>query len=142
MTKRPQNRVRKILKGKGWKQNDLADKMGISAENLSKMLTNNKMRTETLGKIAIILDVSFLDLFESEDRKIEVRKVIADFLKKEKSILEKEEQKIINRIASRKKPVSDKIIKDAERLNVIGLNLMYIDSLFDKEGNLIGSIKG
>ena len=55
-------RIKEILKEKGMKMKELADKMDIAPETLSRTLQNNP-QYKTLKVIANILEVSMRDLF-------------------------------------------------------------------------------
>ena len=56
-------RIKEILKEKGMKMKELADKMDIAPETLSRTLQNNP-QYKTLKVIANILEVSMRDLFK------------------------------------------------------------------------------
>ena len=56
-------RIKEILKEKGMKMKELADKMNIAPETLSRTLQNNP-QYKTLKVIANILEVSMRDLFK------------------------------------------------------------------------------
>lgn len=61
-------RVKEILKQRGMKMYELADKMGIKAESLTRALQRNPQYS-TLKAIADILGVSVRELFREEGAK-------------------------------------------------------------------------
>ena len=65
-------RVRKVCKEKGMNLKGLADKLGISAESLSRIINGNPT-VGTLQKIADTLGVSFIELFEANCPKCGMR---------------------------------------------------------------------
>ena len=58
--------VDRLCQERGWKRKDLANKMGIKAESLSRSL-NGSPRIDTIEKIAKALDVSVKSLFDDPD---------------------------------------------------------------------------
>lgn len=59
-------RIKEILKAKGMTINELATKLNISRQALSKQI-QGKMLVETAQKIATALDVPIWQLFASEE---------------------------------------------------------------------------
>jgi transcriptional regulator with XRE-family HTH domain len=66
-------RVKEICKEKGITIAEVANRMGIHAPALSRIINGSNTTTETLERIANALDVSVVDLFE---RKKEVSLLI------------------------------------------------------------------
>ncbi|WBV60266.1 helix-turn-helix transcriptional regulator [Chryseobacterium camelliae] len=57
-------RVKEILNEKGWRNKDLADKIGTSENSVSAIVTGKKFpKPETLVKIADVLDIDIRELF-------------------------------------------------------------------------------
>ena len=56
-------RIKEILANKGWKQKDLADKMGITEIALSRLLKRGKPNFDALERIAAAIGVEVPDLF-------------------------------------------------------------------------------
>lgn len=60
----PKLRVKEICKERGWSLKQLAEKMGISPETLTRAISDNANPTlNTLQKIAFALDLHIADLF-------------------------------------------------------------------------------
>ena len=59
-------RVKEICKEKGLSVGELADKLGIKRESLSRAI-NGKPNLDTLERIALALGVPITDLFEQKD---------------------------------------------------------------------------
>lgn len=72
------NRIKEVIKEQGYTINALADKMGMSRENLSKRLANPS--TPTLEKLSDALNVPVWQLFASPE---EVRKLVCPHCGKE-----------------------------------------------------------
>mgnify|MGYP000595586225 CR=1 FL=1 len=67
MSKIPQLRIKDILKEQGKNQNWLVAEIGVSASNLSKMLSGNRgLQTTTLMKMSKALNVPYKELFKDE----------------------------------------------------------------------------
>ena len=60
-------RVKEVLKEKGLKQQDLAEKMGISLSAVKQMLGADSLTTSTLERIAAAVDVPVWQFFISPD---------------------------------------------------------------------------
>jgi len=60
-------RIKEILKEKGFTQEDLADRIGVTRISIVKTLSGNPT-IKTLEKIATALDVPLRDLFDGEDK--------------------------------------------------------------------------
>ena len=58
--------VDRLCQERGWKRKNLAKKMGVKAESLSRSL-NGSPRIDTIEKIAKALDVSVKSLFDDPD---------------------------------------------------------------------------
>lgn len=58
--------VDRLCHERGWKRKNLAKKMGVKAESLSRSL-NGLPRIDTIEKIAKALDVSIKSLFDDPD---------------------------------------------------------------------------
>lgn len=58
--------IKQICADKGITQADLAGKINITAQSLSRIISTNNTSSETLQKIASVLDVSVDDLFKKE----------------------------------------------------------------------------
>jgi len=64
-------RIKEICKQKGVSIADLADRIGLKRESLSRMINGNSGTTlDTLKKIADVLEVKLTDLFEKKDSDI------------------------------------------------------------------------
>lgn len=59
------NRIKEVIKEKGYTITSLADKLGIARESLSRMIVSPSY--PTLEKIATALDVPIWQLFASQD---------------------------------------------------------------------------
>ena len=60
-------RIKDVLKEKGLKQQDLAEKMGISLSAVKQMLGADSLTTSTLERIAAAVDVPVWQFFISPD---------------------------------------------------------------------------
>ena len=60
-------RIKDVLKEKGLKQQDLAEKMGISLSAVKQMLGADSITTSTLERIAAAVDVPVWQFFISPD---------------------------------------------------------------------------
>ena len=60
-------RIKDVLKEKGLKQQDLAEKMGISLSAVKQMLGADSLTTSTLERIAAAVDVPVWPFFISPD---------------------------------------------------------------------------
>lgn len=60
-------RIKDVLKEKGLKQQDLAEKMGISLSAVKQMLGADSLTTSTLERIAAAVDVPVWQFFISLD---------------------------------------------------------------------------
>ena len=57
-------RIKEVLKQKGLKQNDLADRLGINRVSLSRLLSDkNDMRISTIRKISDAIGCDVTDFF-------------------------------------------------------------------------------
>lgn len=63
-------RIKDILKSKGMTVGELADRLGVSRQALSKQI-KGKLLVETAERIASVLDVPVWQLFVSEDEILE-----------------------------------------------------------------------
>lgn len=64
-------RIKEICKQKGVSIADLADRVGLKRESLSRMINGNSGTTlDTLKKIADVLEVKLTDLFEKKESDI------------------------------------------------------------------------
>jgi CRISPR-associated protein Csd2 len=63
------NRIKKLYKSYGLKQEDMADKIGIKTSKLRKIINQNDgdMKIDELKKICASLDISLFDLFNSSE---------------------------------------------------------------------------
>ncbi|WP_435134268.1 helix-turn-helix domain-containing protein [Formosa sp. A9] len=59
-------KIKELLKHQGKTQKDLANELNITPIGLNKLINGNPT-LETLQRIATVLDVEVLDLFESKD---------------------------------------------------------------------------
>ena len=64
------HRIKELIKEKGYTQQELADKLGISRVGLTQ-LVNGKPSYPTLEKIAEALDVEMWELFKSKSEIVE-----------------------------------------------------------------------
>ncbi len=55
--------IKQIMKMRGIKHKDLAEKLGISSENLSHQMKRDNFRIKDLEKIAVILNCDFKYFF-------------------------------------------------------------------------------
>lgn len=69
-------RIKELLKSKGLTQIELADKLGVTRSAVVSVLTGNPT-IATLERIADVLDVHLLDLFE-DDRELTPTKLNGD----------------------------------------------------------------
>lgn len=60
-------RIKDVLKEKGLKQQDLAEKMGISLSAVKQMLGADSLTTSTLERITAAVDVPVWQFFISPD---------------------------------------------------------------------------
>lgn len=60
-------RIKDVLKEKGLKQQDLAEKMGISLSGVKQMLGADSLTTSTLERIAAAVNVPVWQFFISPD---------------------------------------------------------------------------
>ena len=58
--------VKHYLKKKGWTQGDLAKRLNVTQETVSRQLRGNPT-LETLQKIAVQLDINIIQLFSLDD---------------------------------------------------------------------------
>lgn len=79
-------RVKEICKEQGITSKILADKIGIKAPALSRIINGSNTTTETLEKIAGALGVEIVDLFE---KKQEV-KLLIEYQGERKTLTEKD----------------------------------------------------
>ena len=64
----PKLRVKEICKERGWTLKQLAEKMGINPETLTRAISENANPTlSTLQKIAVALDLDIAELFVSSN---------------------------------------------------------------------------
>lgn len=68
-------RIKEVLKEKGFTQQILADKMGVSLSAVKQMVSAESLTTVTLEKIASALNVPLWQLFASPD---EVKREASD----------------------------------------------------------------
>ena len=72
-------RLKEILKEKGITSKWLANEIGMSETQMSKIITGaSQPRFETLGQIARILDINFKDLFKNIGYRKETKDQIID----------------------------------------------------------------
>ena len=69
-TKKYYHRIKELIKEKGYTQQELADKLGITRVGLTQ-LVNGKPSYPTLEKIAEALDVEMWELFKSKSEVVE-----------------------------------------------------------------------
>ena len=61
--------IKEVLKQRGLKQNELADRLGINRVSLSRLLSDkNDMRVSTLKKIADAIGCDVADFFTPADK--------------------------------------------------------------------------
>lgn len=65
-------RVKRIIKQKGITQKELASRMNMMPEALSRLLKGGNPTMSTLENIAIALDVSIEELFEDEKKETKI----------------------------------------------------------------------
>ena len=64
-------KIRKILKDKNLKQIDLAERMGVSPQQVNKILSGKEnLCIETIAKVAKALDLSFSQITDIERKKV------------------------------------------------------------------------
>ena len=64
----PRLRVKEICKERGWSLKQLAEKMGINPETLTRAISENANPTlSTLQKIAVALEMDIAELFVSSN---------------------------------------------------------------------------
>lgn len=80
-------RVKEITKEKGITMGDLAEKMGVVRESLSRAINGNPT-LETLNKIAIALEVSISELFDDKTQVGDITLIHGDQMKRFKSLEE------------------------------------------------------
>ena len=68
-----ENRIKNLIKGKGFTQEQLAQKMGVTRMSLVKTLSGNPSY-ETLQRIAEALEVEMWELFASREDVMEQNK--------------------------------------------------------------------
>lgn len=62
--------IKKFREGKNWRQNELAQKLGVSNKTISGWESGNKVpNIDTLVEIAVLLDISLEELFEVKFKK-------------------------------------------------------------------------
>ena len=59
-------RIKELLDERGWRQEDLAERMGVRPSSLSQTLSRGRPDYDTLERIATALQVPIGDLFEHE----------------------------------------------------------------------------
>lgn len=75
-------RIRDLRQAKGWNQSQLGEAAGVRTATVSKAETEpEKVKLETLIKIAGGLGVPLIDLFDNKQMDPSVRKMVANFLR-------------------------------------------------------------
>jgi len=82
----PPNRIAELRTAKGWSQVELAARVGVSNQQISRLETGKaELTTEWITRVCLALGVHFMEIFSKSDRKVlEINSIFrGEFLRKD-----------------------------------------------------------